>query len=194
MRRIWALILPLCLLLTACGESADKQIDELQALYGSLSGYTTQAQVKIVREDENIDFTVFYEKNGDTIRVKALAPESVKGITAIIEGESLQLEYGGRILDAGILSGKLSAVSCVPQLLRDFSKSYISAWSEEELDGESVLCLQFEKEWAGENITCTVRFAKDNKPLYAEFSEDGKIFAAVGFTDFEFGDILSANP
>lgn len=194
MRKIWALILPLCLLLTACGESEEARIDELQKLYGSLSGYTTQAQVKIVREDENLNFAVSYEKKGDTIRVKALAPESIKGITAIIEGEDLQLEYNGRILDAGVLSGKLSAVSCVPQLLQAFPKSYISAWSEEELDGENVLCLQFEKEWAGEDITCNVRFTEDNQPLYAEFSENGKIFAAVGFTDFEFGDILSTNP
>jgi len=187
------LTMALCILLTGCGQTEDTRVEELQSLYGGISTYSTEAEITIVRETENIDYTVCYEKDTDSIRVTALAPESVRGATAIISGENLRLEYNGTVLDAGILSGKFSAVNCVPVLLQMFPKSYISAWGDAQLDGVSVLRVCFETEWNDETVSCICYFDIENKPVYAEFLQSGKIIAAVGFTNFVFDDILSEN-
>ena len=40
-------------------------------------------------------------------------------------------------------------------------------------------------------VGCTLYFGADGAPVYGELAQDGKIIAAVEFTNFIFGDILS---
>lgn len=193
MRRIVLLSAALCMILTSCGGARNARIDELQELYGALAAYTAETELEIVRGEENLNYTVRYEKDGETLRATALAPETVSGITAAIRDDDLTLEYDGMILDAGTANEKLSALTCVPLLLRSLPESYISSWSETTLEEKNALRLTYETGWGGETLSCTIYIGDDNRPIYAEISESGEIIVFAGFTDFTFDDMISSD-
>ena len=194
MKKLLAYLLPLTLLCTACG--GDMEIDrvaELQTLYAGLQGYAAEVKIDVPREDETLHDTLSLTKDGDTISVRVLAPDALRGVTAHIDGETLALEYDGMMLDAGTLNPKMSALSCVPLLLRAFPESYITAQSTERFGEQDALRVCFETDCGGEKLACVVYFSAENAPLYAEIAENGKIILFAEFTDFIFGDILSSD-
>jgi len=182
----------LCVLLSACGEY-NSRVDDLQVLYGSLAGYTAEAEVTICTQEENLSYTIRFEKDGEDIRAAVLAPESVSGVTAQLDGEGLKLTYDGTVLAAGTTPCTLSPITCVPLLLSALPESYVSSWGESEILGVKALRLCYETEWEGEMLSCILYFDEENLPIYGEIAEDGKIIASAGFTRFVFGDIIPSD-
>lgn len=194
MKKLLGYLLPLVLLLTACGADAGTdRVSEVQTLYASLRGYAAEVKIDIPREDETLRYTLSLTKNNDALSARVLTPDALKGVTAHIDGDALALEYDGVMLDAGTLNPKVSALSCVPLLLRAFPESYITAQSTERFGEQDALRVCFETDCGGEKLACTVYFSEDNAPLYAEIAENGKIILFAEFTDFTFGDILSSD-
>ena len=191
MKRFILYLLPLALLLTACGgEAGVDRVTEVQTLYADLQGYAAEVTVDIAREDETLHYTLSLTKDGDALSARVLAPDALKGVTAHVDGETLTLEYDGAVLDAGTLNPKVSALSCVPLLLRAFPESYITAQSMERFGEQDALRVCFETDCGGEKLACALYFSAENAPLYAEIAENGKIILFAEFTDFTFGDIL----
>ena len=194
MKKLLGYLLPLALLLTACGgEAGIDRVSEVQTLYADLRGYAAEVTVDIPREDETLRYTLSLTKDGDALSARVLAPDALRGVTAHINGETLTLEYDGAVLDAGTLNPKVSALSCVPLLLDAFPESYITAQSTERFGEQDALRVCFETDCGGEKLGCTVYFSAENAPLYAEIAENGKIILFAEFTDFTFGDILSSD-
>ena len=194
MKKLIGYLLPLILLLTACGDdTGTDRVTEVQTLYAALQGYAAGVNVDIPREAETLHYTLSLTKDGDAFSVRVLAPDALKGVTAHIDGETLSLEYDGAVLDAGTLNPKVSALSCVPLLLRAFPESYITAQSTERLGEQDALRVGFETECGGEKLACVVYFSEENAPLYAEIAENGKIILFAEFTNFTFGDILPSD-
>ena len=194
MEKLLGFLLPLTFLLTACGGNAGAdRVSEVQTLYADLQGYAAEVKIDIPREDETLRYTLSLTKDGDALSARVLAPDALKGITAHIDGETLALEYDGIVLDAGTLNPKVSALSCVPLLLRVFPESYITAQSMERFGEQDALRMCFETDCGGEKLGCVVYFSEENAPLYAEIAENGKIILFAEFTDFTFGAILSSD-
>ena len=194
MKKLFRYLLPLVLLLTACGgDAGTDRVTEVQTLYASLRGYAAEVTVDIPREDETLHYALSLTKDGDAISARVLAPDALRGVTAHIDGETLSLEYDGVALDAGTLNPKVSALSCVPLLLRSFPESYITAQSMERFGEQDALRVCFETDCGGEKLGCVVYFSAENAPLYAEIAENGKIILFAEFTDFTFGAILSSD-
>ena len=191
MKKLLGYLLPLILLLTACGADAGAdRVSEVQTLYARLQGYAAEVKIDMAREDETLRYTLLLTKDGDALSARVLAPDALKGITAHIDGATLALEYDGVMLEAGTLNPKLSALSCAPLLLDAFPESYITAQSTEYFGEQDALRVCFETDYGGEKLGCTVYFSAENAPLYAEIAENGKIILFAEFTDFTFGDIL----
>ena len=194
MKKLLGYLLPLMLLLTACGGDAGAdRVTEVQTLYASLQGYAAKVEVDVPREDETLHYTLSLTKDDDALSARVLAPDALKGVTARIDGETLALEYDGAVLDAGTINPRVSALSCVPLLLRAFPKSYITAQSTEQFGEQDALRVCFETDCGGEKLGCVVYFSAENTPLYAEIAENGKIILFAEFTDFTFGAILSSD-
>ena len=194
MKKLLGYFLPLTLLLTACGGDAGAdRVTEVQTLYANLQGYAAEVTVDIPREDETLHYTLSLTKDGDSLSARVLAPDTLCGVTAHIDGETLALEYDGAVLDAGTLNPKVSALSCVPLLLRCFPESYITAQSTERFDEQDTLRVCFETDCGGEKLACVMYFSEENVPLYAEIAENGKIILFAEFTNFTFGAILSSD-
>ena len=191
MKRLLAYLLPLTLLLTACGGEAETdRAAEAQRLYAGLQGYAAEVKIDVPREDETLHFTLSLTKDGDEITARVLTPDALKGVTAHIDGDALALEYDGVMLDAGTFDPEVSALSCVPLLLDAFPESYVTTQSVERFGEQGALRVCFETDCGGEKLACTVYFSEDNAPLYAEIAENGKIILFAEFTDFIFGAIL----
>ena len=194
MKKLLGYLLPLILLLTACGADAGAdRVSEVQTLYARLQGYAAEVKIDMAREDETLRYTLLLTKDGDAISARVLAPDALRGVTARIDGEALALEYDGAVLDAGTLNPKVSALSCVPLLLDAFPGSYVTAQSVERFGEQDALRVCFETDCGGEKLACTVYFSEENAPLYAEIAENGKIILFAEFTDFTFGAILSSD-
>lgn len=199
MRNLAALLLALSLLLPLSACRADKDADrvaELRSLYASTEGYSAAAEVVMHDEEEALAYTLRFDADAEETRVTVLAPDLLAGVTARLAADTLALEYDGLVLNAGGALDGVSAVSCVPLVLRAVAAGYLTEESEEEIvhSGESVRALRlgFESEHGGAVLHCTVWFDEAREPLRAEIMENEKITAYMEFTSFDFCDTITA--
>lgn len=93
-RALCALILAL-MCIGGCGTKDVKA--EVAELYGA--GHITATADFTVYGETSLDYTVAYEKNGETARVTLLAPACVAGIAASIDESGTKLTYDGLAVD-----------------------------------------------------------------------------------------------
>lgn len=183
MRKFFLLFLP-CLLL--CGCTADETTDRADTLIQSAaaaSGYAALAKVQIDCGDAVERYTLSVKAEGDETRVSVLAPEALEGVTAVLTGETLALEYEGLALGGVSISPTVCAANCVPLALSTLRGGELRERSEEG----GLLRLAF----SAENDLCAaVYFDESGVPVFAELEENGRIAAQIEFTSFTFGVII----
>lgn len=190
MKKRGCLLLVFCLLLAGCGEKAQSSIEQWQQRWEQMDGYEAIVEVAVPREDETLRYTLSLTSAGGSVRAAVLAPEELAGVAAVMTGDALTLEYDGMALDAGTLSPRVSALSCVPLVLDGFSKAYLDSCGSETLDGTETLRTDFTMTLGGETLGAALFFDASGAPVYLEVSAEEKIIAAAEFTNFVFGDIL----
>ena len=187
-RGCWPLIF--CLLLAACGERTQSSVEQWQQRWAQMDGYEAIVEVAVPREDETLRYTLSLTSGNGSVRAAVLAPEELAGVTAVMTGDQLTLEFDGMALDAGTLSPRVSALSCVPLVLDGFSGAYLDSCGSETIDEAETVRADFTMTLGSETLGAALFFDASGAPVYLEVSADEKIIAAAEFTNFAFGDIL----
>ena len=192
MKRLFALLVPLLLLSGCAAGQTDARAEDLQQKYAALSGCDARALVAVVRDGETRQYTLDIAKDGDETRVTVLEPEALSGVSAVVSGDALSLEFDGMALDAGSADERISAVNATDIVLRAAASGYVTERNTERYEDTDALRLCFETEQGGERLYVTAWFDADDAPLYAEIERDGEVLAYLEFTSFQFHDIISA--
>ena len=111
MKRLCALILLSCLLLTGCG--GDKVKESYQKFADGLNARTDlrfTADIRAEYEDKSCAFTLQYSEDSRGCTVEVLSPELIKGVRARLEDGSSSLEYSGVMLETGELAQDVGSV------------------------------------------------------------------------------------
>lgn len=178
----------LCLLLVSCGGAEEESIDVRQP-YRDMDGCQMEAKVTCTQFDRlwEAELACDYMTAGET-RVEVLAPEHIAGVTAVLRGEELTLEYDDLCLDAGMLSAqRISPAACLPQLMSALREGWLLE-ENAEVWGETP-CRRLTLDQSGEGggkIVSTVWLKEDGTPLRGEIAVDGEIILTAEFTDFAF--------
>ena len=170
MKRLCAVILLCCLLLTGCG--GDHVKESYQKLADGLNARTDLsfiAEVRAEYEDKSAEFTLQYTEDSRGRTVEVLSPGLIKGIRARLQEGRDSLEYGGVMLETGELDRfGLSPMSSMPALVKALREGHLdSYWTE---DGTTVLQLI-----ADDSLTVTVWLDESMTPLRAELISGGQV-------------------
>lgn len=197
MRSLAAFLLAGALLLPLSACRAPERADRVAAVREKYAdaAYSAAAEVEVYGGEERTTYTLRFDADAEETRVTVLAPDLLAGVTARLAADTLALEYDGLVLDAGGAVDGVSAVNCVPLVLRALAEGSLTEESEEEIDrdGERVhaLRLGFESEHDGETLRCTVWLDSADALLRAEIAENEKITAFMEFTSFSFYAIIA---
>ena len=133
MKKKASFLLALTVLLTGC--TAQEPTEYIQSQYDKVASAEMEAEVTLHLPEENRTFTFVcrYAAQGETT-VMILAPEELRGVTAVVEGEQLTVSYEDMMLPAGTLDTVCPA-NVLPYLLRQLGAGYVSQWCEESVDG-----------------------------------------------------------
>ena len=160
----------LLLLFTGCG--GKKQIRDAQSLqqqFCAMDSCCMEGEVTCQYEQQERRYTLRCEWRPERSVVTVLAPEELAGITAVIQGEDLTLQYQGTSLGVGRLSAlELSPAQCMPMLLQALRCGYITSIGEETLDGKACQYLTLDQtEGGGEKVNFAV-WLYEKQPAAAE--------------------------
>ena len=193
---IYAPMMALCLLLTACGTGEEKEAtaEELRQLHLDAPGCTMTATVTCSQEDLLWEGTLRcdYVPGGDST-VEVLAPELIAGVKAIV-GEEFALSYEGEVLNiAPLTSEDLSPAVCLPRLMDALRSGWLleenrETWAETE-------CIRLVVDQSGEEqkIVSTLWLRLwDAAPLRAEIAVEDEVILTAEFTEFSFCDMIES--
>ena len=191
---VFGLTALLILTLPGCGrEERAGRLAALQEKYAAAAGYTASVLLRLVREQEEVRYTLRVDGDESGAKVTVLAPELLAGVTAQLGADALTLSYDGLVLDAGGAVAGLCAANCLPLTLRAVAEGYALEENEEDFaDVEQALHVRFESEASGETLYYTVWFSQDDRPLYAEIAKNEEIAIYMEFTSFAFYDTITA--
>lgn len=196
--RICVPMIALCLLLCGCGgtEETVSPAEAARQPYQDMTGCSMEAEVTCgAGTEEALTFTLRcdYVPGGEST-VEVLAPETVAGIRAAVEGETMKLTYEDLCLNVGTLSSqKLSPAVCLPRLMSALRQGWLLEENREELGDVPCLRLCLDQTGdGGEKILSTLWLRQeDGTPLRGEISVEDEIILQARFTAFDFGDILT---
>lgn len=194
MRKLLMLCAPMILLLLCSCGAATGQTAELQSQYQATQTAVMEAEVTshLSTDDRTYTLRCDYDAAGRS-DVTVLAPASLAGLTAGVEGDKLTLNYDGSCLDAGLL-GDVCAADCLPRLMKAVSGGYVTEQSREKLEGTECLRVVFDTTGSsGEKVDYAVWFtASEQLPCYMEISTGGQVVLSGVFHSFTKGETLSA--
>ncbi len=185
MKKLLFLLLPLTLLLTACGETV-QTAESIQTQYANLSTARMAAKVTCHLGEENRTYELTCAVTKDGASTTVTAPEELAGITATVTPDGLTVTYDGTSLSAGDLYDVCPA-NCLPYLLNAVAKGYLLEQSREELAG--VPCYRMALDTtakSGEKVLCTVWIDENTLiPRYAELAQDDVVLLTAELTAFQ---------
>lgn len=182
MRKLCLLLL--CPLLVGCAaDDAAERADALLQNAAAASGYAALAEVRLDCGETEEHYTLSVKAEGEEARVRVLAPEALNGVTAVLSGEALSIEYEGLALDGASLSPGVCAANCVPLALSALRSGELCECGEED----GLLRLAF---LMRDDLRAALYFDGDGTPVFAELEENGRIAAQMEFTSFTFGVII----
>ena len=171
MKRLCALILLSCLLLTGCG--GDKVKESYQKFADGLNARTDlrfTAEIRAEYEDKSCAFTLQYSEDSRGCTVEVLSPELIKGVRDRLEDGSSSLEYSGVMLETGKLDRYgLTPMSALPALVKALREGHMdSCWTE----GDSTVLRLI----AEDTLTADVWMDGESMiPRRAELISDGQV-------------------
>ena len=183
MKKYLLLILPLCLLLAGCAPSRREAV---QAYYKSIQTAQMEAQVVVhlSSDDRTFSVTAAYDREkGATTTI--VEPELLRGLSATVSAEEMQLLYDGSVWPAGD-GGNLSAANCLPMLLYAAGEGFVTREGSDRIGGQEYIFLTTEASGRdGGKFACTLWVQPETLAPYAsELSRDGKVLLTVTFTQF----------
>ena len=170
---LFALMIPLCLGLAACGgEAEQRRAEELQISFQNLTAASVEAELTCHYGDEVRAYTLRCSYTPEESTVEVLAPEELAGISATLTGEEQTLAYDGVFLDAGTYSGtEISPLWALPSILRAVGEGYPLESCREALGDEACLRVTFEMtDSAGGKQYTAVWFDENGAPLKGEIT------------------------
>ncbi len=183
MKKIFLLLLPLCLLLSGCGHSRREAV---QRYYASIRTAQVEAQIVAHLETDDRTFTVSaaYDRDGGTTTT-IVEPEALRGLSATVTAEELKLLYDGSVWAAGD-GGNLSAANGIQLLLYAAGQGFVTREGTDKIDGQEYIFLSCEAtDAAGETYASTLWVHPETfTPHAAELSRQGKVLLTVTFTQF----------
>ena len=185
MKKLFALLLPLTLLLTACGEGA-ATAENIQTQYSQLATADMAAKVTCHLGEENRTYELTCTVTPDGASTTVTAPEELAGITATVTPDGLTVTYEGMSLSAGDLYDVCPA-NCLPYLLNAVADGYLLEQSAEELNGVSCYRMALDTTAkSGEKVLCTVWIDENTLiPRYAELAQNDTVFLTAELTAFQ---------
>ena len=189
-------MIALCLLLTACGGAGAGEADaaSLRDAYHDMTGCTMEAAVTCSQWDRvwQAELRCEYVPDGE-ITVEVLSPETIAGVRAVLDGDTLTLEYEDLCLNAGTLSSQsVSPMACLPRLMSALRDGWLLEENEETWN--DVPCRRLMVDQSGTQngkIVSTIWLRKeDGTPVRGEISVEGEIILTAEFTSFAFYDTI----
>lgn len=188
-------MIALCLLLTACGGAGEEQdAADLRDRYHDMAGCTMEAAVTCSQWDRvwQAELRCEYVPDGE-ITVEVLSPETIAGVRAVLDGDTLTLEYEDLCLNAGTLSSQsVSPMACLPRLMSALRDGWLLEENEETWN--DVPCRRLMVDQSGTQngkIVSTIWLRKeDGTPVRGEISVEGEIILTAEFTSFAFYDTI----
>lgn len=171
MKRLCLPLLMICLLFTACGNSAAKSgYDEFVRDLESRDGIGFTAKLRCEYTDKTAEFTVGYTEDENGCTVTVLEPELISGIKAHADSGETSLEFEGVILDTGELdSFGLTPMSAAPLLMDALRLGHLESYWRE--DGKKVFQLI-----PSDELTVTVWFEPASMtPMHAELMSGSRV-------------------
>lgn len=196
-KTVCVLTMTLCLAIAGCAGAEETSVSEADALrqaYRDLSGCAMTAEVTCGGGEDVTAFTLRcgYVPEGES-EVEVLAPETVAGVKALVNGEHLALTYEDLVLPLETLSGEeISPAACLPCLMDALRDGWLLEENREELDG--VPCLRLCLDRTGENggkVVSTLWLRRDDGlPVMGDVTVDGEVILEARFTEFKIGDTI----
>ena len=182
----------LCLLLVSCGDAETEKPDPRQP-YVEMTGCRMEAQVTCTQSDRLWEAELACDWQAEESRVEVLGPEHIAGVTAVLRGEELALEFEELCLDAGTLSARrISPAACLPRLMSALREGWLLEENEESWGEVPCRRLTLDQSGAdGGKIVSTVWLREDGTPLRGEIAVDGEIILTAEFTAFAFYDTMN---
>lgn len=187
-------MMALCLLLSGCGVTGEKETADLRDRYHDMIGCTMEAVVTCDQEglEWEASLRCDYVSGGEST-VEVLSPETIAGVKAVLDGDTWRLEYEDECLNAGTVSREeISPAACLPRLMSALRDGWLLEENEETWN--EVSCLRLTVDQSGTQdgkIVSTVWLRRDDgTPLRGEIAVDGEIFLTAEFTSFTFYDTI----
>lgn len=190
-------MIALCLFLVCCTAGQGEQEEKTaQAVYRTMQGCSMEAEVATGVGEEAAAFLLRCEYIPEgTCVVEVLAPETIAGIRAIVNGGDLSVAYEDLCLPAGTLSTeRISPAACLPWLMDAIRDGWLLEESTESLEGVPYvrLCLDETDDGAAMEAVVWLRKA-DWIPIRGEIAVNGEIILTAEFTKFQFYDTIDAD-
>ena len=182
------------LLLSACGGGGGREAADLRDRYHDMAGCTMEAAVTCSQWDRvwQAELRCEYVPDGE-ITVEVLSPETIAGVRAVLDGDTLTLEYEDLCLNAGTLSSQsVSPMACLPRLMSALRDGWLLEENEETWN--DVPCRRLMVDQSGTQngkIVSTIWLRKeDGTPVRGEISVEREIILTAEFTSFAFYDTI----
>jgi outer membrane lipoprotein-sorting protein len=186
MRKTTALVLMMGLcLLTGCSKEhkLEQYGGEVQETFQNVSAISFTAEVTAHGSTAVESYTLSGTWTPEQTELAVTAPEEIAGVGAVLENETLQLQFDGVLLDAGNLDGiEQSPLTAPSTMIGALREGYlISAW-EEEQDAHACVVLEL---MYGEEMRLRIWMDPDTgTPLSCEFYRDDTAFLSCVVSDW----------
>ena len=187
-------MMTLLLLLSACGQSGEEKAADLRDHYHDMAGCMMEAAVTCTQNGRvwQAELRCEYVPDGE-ITVEVLSPETIAGVRAVLDGDTLTLEYEDLCLNAGTLSSQsVRPMACLPRLMSALRDGWLLEENEETWN--DVPCRRLMVDQSGTQngkIVSTIWLRKeDGTPVRGEISVEGEIILTAEFTSFAFYDTI----
>jgi len=187
-------MMTLLLLLSACGGKGESEAADLRDRYHDMAGCTMEAAVTCSQGDRvwQAELRCEYVPDGE-ITVEVLSPETIAGVRAVLDGETLTLEYEDLCLNAGTLSSQsVSPMACLPRLMSALRDGWLLEENEETWNDVSCRRLMVDQSGTqnGKIVSTVWLRQEDGTPVRGEISVDGENILTAEFTSFTFYDTI----